>query len=205
MLSAAAVGRVKAVLFVVLLLPLIPIVGGATRAADPAEHLTGETGEFAMRLLVLTLLVTPLRLASGWNWLSQVRRMIGLCAFFYAAAHFGVYFALDREFNFAAVLDDIVAERKFVAVGLAAFALLVPLALTSNNWSVKKLGGKAWAKLHKVVYAAAPLAAAHYLWLQLDDDLGEPLAYLGIFIVLLALRVPKVKAAVFRPFRRRRQ
>lgn len=82
---------------------------------------------------------------------------------------------------------------------------MIPLALTSNNWSVKKLGGKAWAKLHKLVYAAAIFTAAHYLWLQLQDGdgMGEPLTYLGIFIVLLALRVPKVKAAVFRGAKKR--
>ena len=195
--SAAVVGRIKAVLFAVLLLPLIPIAGGALRAADPVEHLTGESGEFTLRILVLALAVTPLRLATGWNWLLRTRRMIGLYAFFYAAIHFGVYMALDRGFNFAAVLDDVV-ERKFITVGFAAFVLLVPLALTSSNWSVKKLGGKAWLKLHKLVYAVALFAPVHFLWLKRGDDLTEPLAYLGIFALLLAMRIPKVKAALFR-------
>ena len=195
--SAAVVGRIKAVLFAVLLLPLIPIAGGALRAADPVEHLTGESGEFTLRILVLALAVTPLRLATGWNWLLRTRRMIGLYAFFYAAIHFGVYMALDRGFNFAAVLDDVV-ERKFITVGFAAFVLLVPLALTSSNWSVKKLGGKAWLKLHKLVYAVALFAPVHFLWLKRGDDLTEPLAYLGIFALLLAMRIPKVKTALFR-------
>ena len=195
-LSSAAVGRVKAVLFVVLLLPLFPIVGGALRATDPVEHLTGESGEFALRMLVLTLLVTPLRLAAGWNWLLRTRRMIGLYAFFYAAMHFGVYLALDRQFNFATILED-VAERKFITVGFAAFVLLVPLALTSNNWSVKKLGGQAWLKLHRLVYAIALFAPLHFLWLKRGNK-AEPLVYLGIFLVLLALRIPKVRAVVFR-------
>ena len=195
--SAAVVGRIKSVLFAVLLLPLIPIAGGALRAADPVEHLTGESGEFTLRILVLALAVTPLRLATGWNWLLRTRRMIGLYAFFYAAIHFGVYMALDRGFNFAAVLDDVV-ERKFITVGFAAFVLLVPLALTSSNWSVKKLGGKAWLKLHKLVYAVALFAPVHFLWLKRGDDLTEPLVYLGIFALLLAMRIPKVKAALFR-------
>ena len=195
--SAAVVGRIKAVLFAVLLLPLIPIAGGALRAADPVEHLTGESGEFTLRILVLALAVTPLRLATGWNWLLRTRRMIGLYAFFYAAIHFGVYMALDRGFNFAAVLDDVV-ERKFITVGFAAFVLLVPLALTSSNWSVKKIGGKAWLKLHKLVYAVALFAPVHFLWLKRGDDLTEPLAYLGIFALLLAMRIPKVKTALFR-------
>ena len=195
--SPAAVGRVKAAIFIVLLLPLIPVVGGSLRAADPVEHLTGETGEFALRMLVLALAVTPLRLATGWNWLLRLRRMVGLFAFFYAFAHFMVYVALDRQFDPTTVLDDII-ERKFITVGFAAFALLVPLALTSNNWSVKKLGGKAWMKLHKVVYAIAIFAAVHFLWLQRGDDMTEPLVYLGIFIALLALRVPAIRARVFR-------
>ena len=195
--SPAAVGRIKAVLFAVLLLPLIPIVGGSLRATDPVEHLTGESGEFALRILVLALAVTPLRLATGWNWLLKTRRMIGLYAFFYAAIHFGVYVALDRQFNFATVLDDVV-ERKFITVGFAAFLLLVPLALTSNNWSVKKLGGKAWLKLHKLVYAIALLAPVHFLWLKRGKDLTEPLVYLAIFAALLAIRIPKVKAALSR-------
>ena len=179
------------------MLPLIPVVGGSLRAADPVEHLTGETGEFALRMLVLALAVTPLRLATGWNWLLRLRRMVGLFAFFYAFAHFMVYVALDRRFDPTTVLDDII-ERKFITVGFAAFALLVPLALTSNNWSVKKLGGKAWMKLHKVVYAIAIFAAVHFLWLQRGDDMTEPLVYLGIFIALLALRVPAIRARVFR-------
>ena len=194
-MSSAAIGRIKAALIVVLLLPLLPVVGGALQATDPGEHLIGESGEFALRILLLVLLVTPLRLVTGWNWLLQTRRVIGLCAFFYAAIHFCAYLALDREFNFAAVLDDAV-ERKFILVGFAAFVLLVPLAATSNNWSVKKFGGKAWLKLHKLVYAAVLFAAAHYLWL--NDDWAEPLVYLGVFAVLLVLRIPKIRAAVFR-------
>lgn len=194
--SAAAVGRIKVALFLVLLLPLIPIVGGALRATDPVEHLTGESGEFALRILVLTMLVTPLRLATGWNWLLRTRRMIGLYAFFYAALHFAVYMALDRGFNFSTILED-VAERKFITVGFAAFVLLIPLALTSNNWSVKKLGGKAWLKLHKLVYAIAIFAPVHFFWLKRGNK-AEPLVYLGIFIVLLALRTPKIRAVVFR-------
>ena len=195
-LSPLAVGRVKIALFIFLLLPLIPIVGGALRSADPVEHLTGETGEFALRILVLSLLVTPLRLATGWNWLLRTRRMIGLYAFFYTAMHFGVYMALDREFNFATVVDDVI-ERKFITAGFAAFILLIPLAATSTNWSVKKLGGKAWLKLHKLVYAIAILAPVHFFWLKRGNK-AEPLVYLAIFAVLLALRIPKVKAAVFR-------
>ena len=195
--SPAAVGRIKAALFVILLLPMLPIVVGSLRATDPVEHLTGETGEFALRILVLTLMITPLRLATGWNWLLRTRRMIGLYAFFYAAAHFAVYVALDRQFNFATVLDDVI-ERKFITVGFAAFLLLVPLAVTSNNWSVKKLGGKAWLKLHKLVYPIALFAAVHFLWLKRGNDLTEPLVYLGIFLILLAMRVPKVRAVVFR-------
>lgn len=194
--SAAAVGRIKVALFIVLLLPLIPIIGGALRATDPVEHLTGESGEFALRILVVAMLVTPLRLATGWNWLLRTRRMIGLYAFFYAAMHFGVYLALDRGFNFSTILED-VAERKFITVGFAAFVLLIPLALTSNNWSVKKLGGKAWLKLHRLVYAISLFAPLHFLWLKRGNK-AEPLVYLGIFAVLLALRIPRVRAAVFR-------
>ena len=194
--SPAAVGRIKIALFILLLLPLFPIIGGALNSPDPVEHLTGETGEFALRVLVLALLVTPLRLATGWNWLLRTRRMIGLYAFFYAAAHFGVYVSLDRGFDPSTVLDDVI-ERKFITVGFAAFLLLLPLALTSNNWSVRKLGGKAWLKLHKLVYAIALLAPIHFFWLERGNK-SESLVYLGIFTTLLALRIPKVRAVVFR-------
>ena len=191
MSAAARFAVVKAALFVLSLAPVgfftAAILGGGV--AEPVAFLTRETGEQALRFLLITLAMTPLRLASGWSGFIKLRRMFGLFAFFYALCHFGVYVFLDLQLDFAAVVDDII-RRKYITVGFAALVLLLPLALTSNSWSIKRLGARKWSKLHRAVYVIALLAPIHFLWQERGEDLTEPLVYLGLMIALLALRVP---------------
>ncbi|MGI9307138.1 MAG: sulfite oxidase heme-binding subunit YedZ [Gammaproteobacteria bacterium] len=156
---------------------------------DPADYLTFQSGEQTLRFLVITLAMTPLRLLTGWHSPLKLRRMFGLFAFFYAACHFSVYLFLDLALNWAHVWEDIV-ERKFITVGFAALLLLIPLAATSNAFSIKRLGAKAWTNLHRAVYPICILGAVHFLWIKRAKDIGEPLAYLAIMCALLAMRLP---------------
>ena len=180
---------IKAALFVALLAPAAGMAAGAANAADPVEYLTGETGEFALRILVAALLVSPIARGLGWSWLPPLRRMIGLYAFFYAALHFAVYVFLDLQLNFAGVWDDIV-ERKYITVGFAAFVLLVPLAITSNNALIAKMGGRAWRRLHRAVYIIAPLAVLHLAWQTRGEEYGEIAVYALLVGGALAARLP---------------
>jgi methionine sulfoxide reductase heme-binding subunit len=137
-------------------------------------------------LLLITLAVTPARRLTGWNRLIQLRRMLGLLAFFYGCLHFLTYIWLDQFF----VLEDIIAdvmERPFITVGFASFALLIPLAVTSTTAMIKRLGGKWWQRLHRLVYAIAIGGVVHYLWL-VKADIQQPLLYGGILGVLLVYR-----------------
>ena len=122
-----------------------------------------------------------------------MRRMFGLFAFFYTLAHFEVWLLLDLKLDFTLVWDKIV-EHNYIAVGFVALLILIPLAATSNNFSIKKLGGKKWAALHRAAYAATLLGAIHFLWLTRGDDLAEPIIHLLIICALLSARLPAVKA-----------
>lgn len=178
---------VKTVLFILLLLPAVAIALRLPNVVDPVEFLTGETGEFALRFLLLTLAVTPLQHISGWSWLIKLRRMIGLYAFAYVFCHFAVYVFLDLQLNLGGVWEDIL-DRNYITVGFAAFCLLVPLAVTSNDYLLRRMGFRRWNRLHKSVYLIAPLAVLHLLWQTRGDDLTEPLVYAAITALLLALR-----------------
>ena len=154
--------------------------------ANPIDEITDQTGIWTLRLLLITLAVTPVRRLTGWNRLIQLRRMLGLLAFFYGSLHFLTYIWLDQFF----VLDDIIADvmdRPFITVGFASFALLIPLALTSTTAMIKRLGGKWWQRLHRLVYAIAIGGVVHYLWL-VKADIQQPLLYGGILAVLLVYR-----------------
>ena len=150
-----------------------------------------------MRLLLATLLVTPLIKISNWNWLIKLRRMIGLYAFAYALLHFLVYLLLDVQLHFPTVLEDI-TERQYITVGFAALLLLLPLAITSNDRLLKKIGARRWTRLHKAVYVIAPLAVAHFWWQVKGDDIGEAVLYALVTAALLALRHPRLAAALKR-------
>lgn len=151
---------------------------------EPIEALEHRYGELALQLIVAGLAVTPLRHWAGLN-LMPFRRAIGVLAFFFVLAHFLVWAVLDVQ-RLSAIWADIL-ERPYVTIGMAGFVMLIPLAVTSNNWSVRKLGGIAWRKLHRLVYPAALLGAVHYVWLAKGFQV-EPLVYLGVIIGLIALR-----------------
>ncbi|MEJ2309620.1 MAG: sulfoxide reductase heme-binding subunit YedZ [Gammaproteobacteria bacterium] len=163
--------------------------------ANPVEALTHETGDWALRFLLASLAVTPLRMLTGKAWLLRYRRMLGLFAFFYAVAHFVIYLWIDQAFLWTEIAADII-KRPYITVGFAAFLILLPLAVTSTKGMVRRLGRR-WAMLHRSVYAAALLAVLHFLWL-VKADYREPGIYLAIFILLMLFRTPLAR----RRFRR---
>lgn len=180
---------IKAAVFVLCLVPLARLVYGAfanTLGANPIEAITRSTGWWALSFLMLTLCVTPLRKLTGANWLLRLRRMLGLYAFFYALAHFTTFVWFDHWFDVGEILKDVV-KRPFVTVGFAAFLLLWPLALTSTNAMVRRLG-RNWQRLHRLVYVVAVLGVVHYWWL-VKRDLTEPIAFSLVLAVLLGLRL----------------
>ncbi len=187
------VATVKAVVFAAALAPFTALAIAAFTnglGANPVETITHTTGEWTLRLLLATLAITPLRHLTGWVWLARLRRMVGLFAFFYLMLHFTTYAVLDASLDLAYVVED-VADRLYITAGFAAFVMLVPLAATSTNAMVRRLGPLRWRRLHRLVYAAGVCGVLHYLWL-VKADLREPLVYAGILAVLLAARLPIV-------------
>lgn len=160
---------------------------------NPVETLEHGLGEFALRILILGLLITPFRDFFGWN-LIKFRRSIGLMAFFYVLAHLVVYLLLDKQLEWDPIIKDI-TKRPYIIVGVISFLILLPLALTSNNLAIRKMGPVLWRKLHWWVYAACLLGAAHFVLLKKTWQM-EPLVYLGIFVVLIGYReVKRMRAA----------
>jgi sulfoxide reductase heme-binding subunit YedZ len=158
-----------------------------TLGPDPTANIELTTGYNTLLLLILSLAVTPLRkLAPQLSWLIKFRRLLGLFAFFYGTVHMLTYVALYAGFNVQTMLDDI-AKRKFITMGVAAWLLLVPLALTSTNWAIRKLGGKNWNRLHKLVYVAAVCGVIHYWW-QVKTGVLSPLRLTVVLAVLLLAR-----------------
>lgn len=198
--SGAQIALIKAVVFLICLLPALNLALGwydDALGANPIETITRASGEWTLRFLLITLAVTPLRRYTGMHWLLRLRRMLGLFAFAYGAAHLTTYLWLDQFFDWQAIANDIL-ERPFITVGFAAFVLLIPLAATSNSFSIRKLGGRRWQSLHRSSYAIAILGVVHFWWL-VKADLLEPLVYALILAVLLGLR------AWWRELERRRQ
>ena len=171
-------------------LPLASLIYAFARdqlGSDPVETITHETGEWALRLLILTLCVTPLRQISGWNNLAPSRRTLGLMSFLYATLHFATYLTFDLSWDFSDFAEDI-QERPYITLGFAAFMILVPLAMTSTRKSIKRLG-RGWQRLHRWIYLALALAIGHFIWL-VKADLREPLIYAGIAALVLTWRIP---------------
>jgi methionine sulfoxide reductase heme-binding subunit len=150
-----------------------------------------------MRLLVITLAITPARRLLGWNAIIRFRRMVGLFAFFYATLHLLTYLWLDQFFSWSSIVKD-VAKRPFITVGFTAFVILVPLAATSTTGMIRRLGGRAWRRLHQLVYVAAVAGVFHYWWL-VKADIRRPMRYAAVVAILLAYRaVPLVVARLRR-------
>ena len=164
---------------------------GASLGADPVKKLEHECGKTALNFLLLTLSVTPVRTLTGLPQLLRLRRMLGLFVFFYAVVHFTVYLVLDLELNFPLVGADIV-KRPYITVGFTALLLLVPLALTSTNGMMRRLGRR-WQSLHRLIYVIAALAVWHFYW-QVKRDVREPLLYMGMLALLFAYRLVRWRA-----------
>jgi sulfoxide reductase heme-binding subunit YedZ len=187
---AGFVRAAKAVAFGVSLLPLAGLLVDAVNdnlGANPIEEITRTTGWWTLTYLMITLSVTPFRKLSGWPWIGRLRRMLGLFAFFYGSLHFLTYFVLDQFFDWPAILKDI-AKRPYITLGFTAFVLMAPLAATSTDAMVRRLGGRAWRGLHRLVYAVAVIGVAHFWWLT-KKDLSQPTRFAAVLALLLGLRI----------------
>ncbi|HEX2092949.1 MAG TPA: protein-methionine-sulfoxide reductase heme-binding subunit MsrQ [Longimicrobiaceae bacterium] len=181
--------RLKPVVWIAALAPFALLVYDAFTGglgAEPIEEITHRTGKTALVLLLVTLAVTPVRRVTGWNGAVRLRRLLGLFAFFYASLHFLTYL-FDQELSPAYIVEDVV-EHPYVTAGFTAFLLLIPLAATSTQGMIRRLG-KRWQKLHRLVYVAAGLGVVHFLWL-VKKDLREPLIFGAVLLLLLAFRLP---------------
>lgn len=188
-----AVLALKVVLWIAALSPAVWLTVGYFQGwlgANPIEKMTRVTGMTAIVLLLITLAVTPFRRLSGWNPIIQLRRPLGLFAFFYGLLHFSVWFVFDSLFDFGYMIEDI-KERRYITVGMAALVILIPLALTSTRGWIRRLG-KRWTKLHRATYVAAGLAVVHYFWL-VKADTRLPVVFGVVLVVLLGLRHPYFK------------
>ncbi len=183
----------KFAVFLLALLPAATLMLGAVRntlGAEPVESLLHGTGDWALRFLLITLAVTPLRHLTGWVDVVRFRRMLGLFAFFYASCHFGIYLILDQQLWWSGILQDIV-KRPYITVGFSALLLMVPLAVTSTRGWMRRLGRR-WKQLHRLVYVSAVGGVLHFLWL-VKADVTEPAVYAAILGVLFLLRWTPVR------------
>lgn len=183
---------IKGALFVAALLPFTHLVVFAFAdrlGANPLEVITHDTGDWTLRFLCLTLSLTPLRHLTGASWLLRMRRMLGLYAFFYATLHFTAFLWFDHFFDVDEMAKDVLA-RPFITAGFTAFLLLLPLAATSTDAMIRRLGGRRWRRLHRLVYLIAVLGVLHYWWMKAGKhDLAEPVLFASIVGLLLMLRL----------------
>lgn len=183
----------------VFILSLLPLVWLAVRAltdqlgVNPVETLNRFLGDWALRFLLIALAVTPLRRLTHWAPLARLRRMLGLFAFFYVCLHLASYVGVDLFFDWAALWKD-VAKRTYITLGMAAVLLLVPLAVTSTDGMIRRLGGRAWRRLHMLVFPAAILGVAHY-WMMVKADIRQPLLHAAVLAVLLGSRLWAMRRA----------
>ena len=180
----------KAGVFVLCLVPLLRLGVLAFTwglGANPITFVLHSLGTWTLVLLLVTLSVTPVRRLTGWNSLIRLRRMLGLFAFFYACLHFFTYVGIDQFFDWRTIVADI-AKRPYITVGFASFLLLIPLAVTSTNAMQRRLGGKRWQRLHRLVYVAAAGGVVHYLWL-VKKDMTQPVIYGLLLVLLLGMRL----------------
>ena len=181
---------VKPLLFAACLVPAGLLVWRALTddlGANPITEITHKTGDWTLQFVLITLTVTPARRLSGWHRLIKFRRMLGLFAFFYGSLHFLTYLVLDQFFDFSNIVVDI-AKRPYITVGFSAFSAMVPLALTSTAASIRRLGGRTWQRLHRLIYLTAIGGVVHYWWL-VKADVFWPEVYAGVVVLLLGFRV----------------
>lgn len=189
-LSPRQITVLKVVVFIVCLVPLAQLGWGLwndTLGANPVESLIRSLGRWALKFLLITLTITPLRKLTGFGWLLRFRRMFGLYAFFYAVVHWSVYLGLDQSFDWIAIAKDII-KRPFITMGMLTFTLLLPLAITSTNGMVQRMGAKNWQLLHRAVYAAGICAVLHFWWL-VKLDTTWPKIYALMLALLLGARL----------------
>lgn len=182
---------IKRALFALALVPFVRMVYLTVtgQLVEPLEFITRGTGDWVLYFLCITLAVTPLRRLSKWNWLLKLRRMLGLYAFFYAFLHFMTFLWFDHFFDVAEMWKDVL-KRPFITVGFIAFVLLIPLAATSTNGMIRRLGGKRWQWLHKLIYLIAPLGILHFWWMKAaKHNFTQPIIFGCIVALLLGVRV----------------
>jgi sulfoxide reductase heme-binding subunit YedZ len=191
-LSNRQLQLLKLVVFVLAALPFLRLVYAVVQdnlGANPLEFITRNTGDWTLYFLCITLAVTPLRKLLSWHWLIRLRRMLGLYSFFYASLHFLTFLWFDHFFDIGDMWRDII-KRPFITVGFIAFMLLLPLAITSNNAMIRRLGGKQWQLLHRLIYLIVPLGVLHYFWMKAGKNLLlQPLIFAAIVSALLGVRV----------------
>lgn len=189
-LSSRQISILKIVVFALCLAPLARLAWGLydeALGANPIEFVIRDLGRWALKFLLITLCITPLRKFTHWGWLMRFRRMLGLFAFFYAIVHWSVYISLDQSFDWIAIAKDIV-KRPFITVGMLAFTLLIALAVTSTNGMQRRMGYDNWQKLHRAVYAIGILAVLHFWWL-VKLDTTWPRVYALMLAALLGVRL----------------
>ncbi len=190
-ISAAQLRGLKVALFAACLVPLAMTVlavfgvAGFSLGANPVEELIHRNGLWGLRFLLITLAITPLRRITGMLWLIRLRRMFGLFAFFYVVVHFLSYAVIDQRLALGPIIEDVI-ERPYITLGMTGLLLLLPLAITSTNAMIRRLGSR-WQKLHRLVYVVAVLGVWHFWW-QVKQDVREPLLYAGVLAVLLGYR-----------------
>ena len=187
----------KPVVFLLALLPALLVVTDALEitgrlSANPVEDILDRFGNWGLRFIMITLAVTPLRRVTGWSWLTRFRRMLRLFTFFYIVMHFLTWFVLDQGMLLSAIVEDII-ERPFITIGILALLLLVPLAVTSTNGMMRRLGRR-WQSLHRLIYPIAILGVWHFWW-QVKQDIREPLIYASVLGALLGFMVYRLRVA----------
>lgn len=190
-LSNRMITAIKVAVFLAALVPFgrlvwLALLDPGALGPNPAEYIVRSTGEWCLRFVVATLAITPLRRWTGSAWVMRLRRMIGLYAFFYGVVHFASYISFDHVFDVGAIIRDII-KRPFISVGFVALLLMLPLAITSTNAMVRRLGGRRWLSLHRAVYAVGVLGSVHY-WMMVKRDITQPAIYALIVAVLLGAR-----------------
>lgn len=191
-LSARQIFWVKWGVFIVASIPFLRLVIAAIYdglGANPLEFITRNTGDWTLYFLCITLAITPARKLLQWHWLIRLRRMLGLFSFFYAACHFLTFLWFDHFFEIEEMWRDVI-KRPFITVGFIAFVMLIPLALSSSNWAIRKMGGKTWQLLHRAVYVIVPLGVLHYVWMRAGkNNFTQPMVFGAIVALLLGMRL----------------